>query len=115
MVRSQLSAEQQALIHRLAVDPASTRPRKPSVGAAALRRGLAGSRTGNRWPRSSASHAASRDTSESMWTVPLVAEFLSCSTTTVYRLTHEGALPAYRLSGRLLFDPAEVRAALQRA
>jgi len=50
-----------------------------------------------------------------MWTVPLVAEFLSCSTTTVYRLTHEGALPAYRLSGRLLFDPAEVRASLQRA
>jgi excisionase family DNA binding protein len=52
---------------------------------------------------------------DSLWTVPQVARFLACSSTTVYRLSHEGILRAYQLrGGRLLYDPTEVRAALDR-
>lgn len=38
------------------------------------------------------------------------ANYLRSSVTTVDRRTRDGSLPHYRLSGRVLYDPADLRA-----
>lgn len=47
---------------------------------------------------------------EPRWTVKLVAAFLSCSTSKVYKAAEAGTLPCVRLDGMLRFNPDDIRA-----
>lgn len=52
---------------------------------------------------------------DGLWTVDEVAEFLSRSKRSVYQLAADGTLPVLRLGGHLRFDPARVREWFRRA
>lgn len=50
------------------------------------------------------------DTSDCLWDVHRVAEFLGLSVSWVYRATEAGLLPYRRIGARLRFLPSEIRA-----
>jgi excisionase family DNA binding protein len=45
-----------------------------------------------------------------LWNVREAARALSLSTVSVYRMASEGALPAVRIGGRVLFAPMDIQA-----
>ncbi|MBL8922831.1 MAG: helix-turn-helix domain-containing protein [Myxococcaceae bacterium] len=47
---------------------------------------------------------------EPRWTVKIVAAFLNCSPSKVYKASEAGTLPCVRLDGMLRFNPDEIRA-----
>lgn len=50
---------------------------------------------------------------DELWTTDDVARLLAFTPATVREMVSRGELPAFRVGGRLRFDPAAVRAALQ--
>jgi excisionase family DNA binding protein len=47
---------------------------------------------------------------ESQWKVKEAAEFLSCSTSWIYKAAAKGLIPCIRIGAMLRFDPEQLRA-----